>query len=119
MSALVGDAVGVIRHLGYEKCVLVGHGENTNEPPSDAYGCRLRSVARSVSASHETGCSSESMDMSNAAAGLYVFCESMASIWATSGSSGDYSCAAPLMPPHRRVYRLGRRHRVADHYVAS
>ena len=27
MPKLVDDAVGVIKHLGYEKCVLVGHGE--------------------------------------------------------------------------------------------
>lgn len=27
MTKLVDDVVGVIRHLGYDKCVLVGHGE--------------------------------------------------------------------------------------------
>ena len=31
MTKLVDDVVGVIRHLGYSKCVLVGHGERPGD----------------------------------------------------------------------------------------
>ena len=33
MEKLTDDVVGVIRHLGYEKCVLVGHGEGSHPWP--------------------------------------------------------------------------------------